>query len=436
MAEMEGARPTTSLPMAQLIRLSLYWLGLSSIFTGLSQINQGRLLYTNLVGKDSVGTALFALNIGGAVIALLLQPTIGTLSDYTITRWGRRKPYISVGSLLDVVFLLGVGWSNTLLAIAAFIVLLQISSNVAQGPFQGYVPDLVPAQQVGMASALVGLFSVLGNIAGFLIGTVAVTQHDYLLGAAALAALELSTMLGVVLRVQEGRTPKARAGRSWRTIAFEAWGTDILREHSFVALVRSRLFVLMGAAMIIQVGLIYLGQTFGVAEGDLGPPNAIIVGIAAAGNVLAVVPAGRLSDRIGRKKVIYGACALGAIGMTIVALAPALPVAYVGVGFYAVGSGMFLAVDWALMTDIIPKAATGRYMGMSNVATASAGILALGLGGLLLDLINRLLGYGAGPRAAFLLAAGFFLLGAFFLRPVDPKRREDVAVSPAPPSLA
>src|SRR4029077_6082628 len=117
---------------------------------------------------------------------------------------------------------------------------------------QGYVPDLVPAQQVGMASALVGLFSVLGNIAGFLIGTVAVTQHDYLLGAAALAALELTTMLGVVLRVQEGRTPKARAGRSWRTIAFEAWGTDILREHSFVALVRSRLFVLMGAAMIIQ----------------------------------------------------------------------------------------------------------------------------------------------------------------------------------------
>ncbi|HXR27382.1 MAG TPA: MFS transporter [Candidatus Baltobacteraceae bacterium] len=431
MTDAEGGRPTASLPAGQLVRLSLYWLGLSSIFTGLSQINQGRLEYTNLVGPDDIGTALFFINVGGAVIALLLQPTIGTLSDYTITRWGRRKPYIFVGSLLDVVFLLGVGASNTLLGIAVFIVLLQISSNVAQGPFQGYVPDLVPPRQVGLASALVGLFSVLGNIVGYLVGTLAVVQHDYLLGAAALALIELSTMLSVVIRVKEGRTPKARAGRSWRTIALEAWGTDILREHSFVALVRSRLFVLMGAAMIIQVGLLYLAQTFSVKQGDLGPPNAVIVAIAAIGNVLAVVPAGRLSDRIGRKTVIYAACAFGAVGMLIIAFAPAITVAFIGVGFYAVGSGMFLAVDWALMTDIIPKAATGRYMGMSNVATASAGILALGFGGLLLDLVNRLLGFGTGPRAAFLLAAVFFVLGAIFLRPVDPRRREDLPVAPA-----
>ncbi|HTS14990.1 MAG TPA: MFS transporter, partial [Candidatus Sulfotelmatobacter sp.] len=88
--------------------------------------------------------------------------------------------------------------------------------------------------------------------------------------------------------------------------------------------------------------------------------------------------------------------------------------------------------DWALMTDIIPKAATGRYMGLSNVATASAGILALGLGGLLLDLVNRLLGFGVGPRAAFLLAAAFFMLGAIFLRPVDPRRRDDVREAPSP----
>ncbi|HTS14901.1 MAG TPA: MFS transporter, partial [Candidatus Sulfotelmatobacter sp.] len=196
MTDQDAGRPTALLPGLQLVRLSLYWLGLSSIFTGLSQINQGRLVYAGLVGKDDVGTALFAINVGGAVIALLLQPTIGTISDYTISRWGRRKPYIFAGSILDVVFLLGVGSSNTLVAIAAFIVLLQISSNVAQGPFQGYVPDLVPARQVGTASALVGLFSVLGNIAGFAIGTVAVIRHDYLLGAATLAALELVTMLG------------------------------------------------------------------------------------------------------------------------------------------------------------------------------------------------------------------------------------------------
>ena len=109
----------------------------------------------------------------GAIIAIIVQPTVGSISDYTISRWGRRKPYIFIGSILDVVFLVGIANSNTLLAIAAFIALLQFSSNFAQGPFQGYVPDLVPAAQVGLASALVGLMQILGNVAGFVIGGIA-----------------------------------------------------------------------------------------------------------------------------------------------------------------------------------------------------------------------------------------------------------------------
>jgi MFS family permease len=374
-----------------------------------------------------VGTALFAINIGGTVIAILLQPTIGTISDYTMSRWGRRKPYIFIGSVLDVVFLLAIGSSNTLLAIAVFIILLQISSNFAQGPFQGYVPDLVPAGQVGLASALVGLFSVLGSIAGFLIGTIAVATNQWLLGAAALGVLELSTMLSVVIRVDEGKRVKDRAGRTWREIAMEAWGTDILRERSFLSLILSRLFVLMASSMLLQLGVLYLAQTFALKQDEIAIPQGVVVAIAAIGNIVAVVPAARLSDRIGRKRVIYASCALGAVGMSIVAAAPSVTVAYLGIAFYAVASGMFLAVDWALMTDIIPKASSGRFMGMSNVATASAGILALGLGGVLLDVVNRLLGYGTGPRAAFVLAVVLYGVGAFFLRPVDERRREEPA---------
>ena len=89
------------------------------------------------------------MNILGALVAVAVQPTIGVISDYTTSRWGRRKPYILIGSILDVVFLIGIANSNTLVAIAAFIALLQFSSNFAQGPFQGYVPDLVPAPRSG-----------------------------------------------------------------------------------------------------------------------------------------------------------------------------------------------------------------------------------------------------------------------------------------------
>src|SRR5215471_14156051 len=178
----DESRPTERLPIRELLRISLYWLGLSSIFAGLNTILTGRLQFTGLVPADEAGRALFLVEISGAIIAVIVQPTIGSISDYTVSRWGRRKPYIFVGSILDVVFLIGIASSNTLLAIAAFIALLQFSSNLAQGPFQGYVPDLVPGPQVGTASALVGLMQVLGNVTGFLIGASATSTHNYGLG--------------------------------------------------------------------------------------------------------------------------------------------------------------------------------------------------------------------------------------------------------------
>jgi MFS family permease len=88
---------------------------------------------------------------------------------------------------------------------------------------------------------------------------------------------------------------------------------------------------------------------------------------------------------------------------------------------------MFLAVDWALMTDIIPRVSSGRYMGLSNVATSSATVFAVATGGLFLDLFNSV-SPGLGPRAAFVLGAIYYVLAAFLLRPVEePDRRSRMA---------
>jgi MFS family permease len=419
-------RPTQALPLRQLIRMSLYWFGLSSIFAGLTAILAGRLEFTALVPPDEVGRTLFLLTIGGAVIAMIVQPTVGSISDYTTSRWGRRKPYILIGSLLDVVFLAGIAFSNELLAIAAFVTLLQFSSNLAQGPFQGYVPDLVPAKQVGLASALVGLLQILGNVGGFAIGALAIATRQYELGLLALGAVELATMLGVFFGVQEGRTPKSREGRSWRSIAAEAWGTDILRERSFLWLVGSRLAILMAGGVLVNLAAFYLHRAHGLTEAETGGAYLIMVGLVAIATILSVVPSARISDRVGRKKVIYASCVLGAIGIGLVAVAPILPVAYVGVAIYGISGGIFLAVDWALMTDIIPKASSGRFMGLSNVATASSGVLAVAIGGTLMDVVGGPTQAGSGPRAALVLAVVLFGVGALLLRPVNERRREDL----------
>jgi MFS family permease len=424
----EAGRPTATLPSWQLVRISLYWLGLTAVMGGITALLGNRLVAESFVPLSEQGDALFKMTALGAFIAMLVQPTVGTISDYTISRWGRRKPYIVIGSVLDVVFLFGIASSNTVVAIAVFVILVQISSNFAQGPFQGYVPDLVPAHQVGMASSLVGLFSVLGNVAGFGIAALAlalyaVVPSAFFVATMSLAALELATMVSVVFRVADGPAPRDRAGRSWLSIAGEAWGTDVLKERSFLFLVGSRFFVLMGAGVLVNGAVFFLSRSLALDTTAAGLAQLGILAVVVVSNLVAVVPAARLSDRIGRKPVIYVACALGAAGLAIVAVAPGVPVALVGTALFGIGSGSFLAVDWALMTDIIPKVAAGRYMGISNVATASSGVVAVAVAlGIVMDRVTVAIDPATGPRAAMIVGIVCYVIGALLLRPVREPR--------------
>jgi MFS family permease len=85
-----------------------------------------------------------------------------------------------------------------------------------------------------------------------------------------------------------------------------------------------------------------------------------------------------------------------------------------------IGAGMFISVDWALMVDIIPKVTAGRYMGISNVVTATSGAIAGAIGGIVIASTTSLTGdAGLGPRVALGLAVTFYALGALALVRVD-----------------
>ena len=134
-------------------------------------------------------------------------------------------------------------------------------------------------------------------------------------------------MVSVVVGVSNGPAPKPRGGRSWGSVAREVWGTDILRERSYVWLVASRLFFLMAGGILFAYVVIYLKNVFGYDESGAGTVNIAILVVVVIGNLLAVVPASRLSDRIGRKPIIYAACLTGAVGVALVAIAPHVVVA-------------------------------------------------------------------------------------------------------------
>jgi MFS family permease len=440
-------RPTKILPLYQLLTLSVYWLGITAIWQGLHAVVLPKRMEA-LVGPAAAGLAFDVVAFAGVIVAIIVQPTAGAISDYAITRWGRRKPFIVIGSLLDVVFLWAVASADTYIALVAAVVLLQFASNFAQGPFQGYVPDLVPARQVGLASGLMGIMTVLGGMAGVAIAGLGYLQIQpgmtdaqvralLFLPTIGLAVIEATTMIVLALTVDEGRAAIPRQGRSWWRIGLSAWGTDILQQRSYVWLLVSRLCYLAMPGVISGYAIWVFERSFHLPPDQAAPLLLGTVAIVSVSAVLATIPAARLSDRMGRKRVINISFLLGAIGVLGVALSPALPLTLLALVPLGLSGGSFLVVDWALMTDIIPKAHSGRYMGISNVATASAGPIGLALAGVILYLVTRaglptpsandldstLL--GEAPRAAIGSMLVFIGIAAWALRRVDETRRED-----------
>ncbi len=440
-------RPTRDLPLRQLLTLSIYWLGINAMWTGLHVIVLPKRMEA-FFGPASAGLGMGVITIAGVVTAVLVQPTVGAISDYAVTRWGRRKPFIVIGSLLDIAFLWAVAAADTYLAVVLALVLLQFASNFAQGPFQGYVPDLVPARQVGRASGLMGVMIILGGMVGVGIAALGYLQLQPGMAEPAVRALlfwptvalgfvEAATMVVLALTVDEGRAAIPREGRSWTRIALSAWGTDILRERSYVWLLISRLCYLAMPGVVTAYAVFVLERSFHLPP-ESATPYLLVTGLLIAlSTAVATVPAARLSDRIGRKRVIYLSYGMAAIGVFGIAVSPMLELTLLSLVPIGFSAGAFLVVDWALMTDIIPKARAGRYMGISNVATASAGPVGLTLAGVVLFLVNQaglptatsadlestLL--GVAPRAAIGSMLLFLAIAAWSLRRVEEHRRDD-----------
>jgi len=434
MTETGPEQPRIRLPLSQLVTLSIYWFGIQTIWGGLNiTIIPGRL---DDLSRDTQGTLLAIVLLAGAVAPIIIQPTVGVISDYTVTRWGRRKPYIVIGSLLDVVFLAGLAFNNDFVSMVAFYFLLQVSSNFAQGPFQGYVPDLVPANQVGTASGLMGLMLTLGTIAGVGIATLGGPGFldNLALATMALGLVEVVTMIVLVATVDEGRAAPKRT-RPWREIALSAWGRDILQQRDVLWLLLVRLLFL-GAynATVIAIG--YFRRSHGLSADDADATVFLATAIVGVSTAIAVVPGGQLSDRFGRRPVIWTAALIAGTGLLGVALAPTPELAIASWVPFGIGMGTFLSADWALMADVIPKHTAGRYMGILNAGTAMAGPAFIIVAGPVQDLVAAGFGDAAGPRVAMGVAAGFVALSALALTRVNPRRREDEHLPSAKPTVA
>jgi MFS family permease len=249
--------------------------------------------------------------------------------------------------------------------------------------------------------------------------------------------LEVALAAATFRWVREGPAARDRGGRSWTAVAKEAWGTDVLKERSFLRMTGVRLAFMAGVGVFVNISLLYVERSLGQSDPTARSTwqYAAIV-MLAIGVAISTIPSGRLSDRLGRKPVIYGAIGLSAAGLAILALAPEPIWAMPGALILGLGSGAYLAVDWALMTDVIPLAASGRYMGLANIANSISGPVGLVVGGILMDLAWRVGNEPAGPRIAVLTGIVGLGIAAWLLRGVHPRRDPRQLTTPPSPVAA
>ncbi len=408
--------PVKPLSLVQILVVNAYWIGLSFMWNSLHVIILPAVLLT-MVPENLKHTYLGLLTFTGLIVAMVIQPISGAISDRWSSPWGRRRPLISLGTVFDFLFLGFLAWSGGLGWLALGYIGLQFSSNIAHGPMQGLMPDVVPPRQLGFASGIKNLMDMAGLvIASLLIGRIyAPDTHHPVLPVGLIAAVLFITVLITILGVHE-KPHHAESGVSIKKSLRQEFAIDWKTNRSYAWLIGSRLFFLIAIYGIQVFAQYYIGDVLAVAN-PVKLTGDLLAAITLALLVFALV-GGWLGDRIGHKRVLYLACLIGSAGCFLLLWARTPGTLLLFGGLFGVGIGLFLTANWALANSLAPVDEAGKFLGLTNLATAGAAAVSR-LEGPFIDLLNN-----ARP-GAWWGYAGLFLFGvvcigvsAIFLRNV------------------
>lgn len=365
-----------------------------------------------------VNTYVAILDTFGAAFAIVWQPAIGALSDGNRARIGRRRPFIAIGVVGDIIFLTIMAFVTSYWMLLIVYALFQMASNTAQGPYQGMLPDQVPADQRAEASGYYGSMNMVGTIFGFIVVGAILIPTGHLRIAILTLPLVVAVAGALVFFGVADRRVTRRSSQPVARSIFLSFAIDARKYRDFAWLMVSRLFFLMAPVGISTYALNFIRYTFNYSEGKASLYSSALQALVVVFAAVMSLSAGFLADRYGKKRLVAAACLIGAVGSSLLIFAPSLVWILVFGVIVGISLGVFLSVDWAFMTDLIPKAEAGRYMGVSNIATASAGFIARPILGPIIDAFNNNRTSAVGYRVMFGIVTGFYLIAFVTLRPV------------------
>lgn len=349
-----------------------------------------------------------------AVIALLSGPFFGQLSDRTTARWGMRRPWLLGGLVVGVAGLGVLSVAETIPVMLVGWCITQLGFSALNAALAALLIDHIPEFQRGKVSGLVGMCQAVGVVTGvFLVQFVgsSITLMFLVPGALAAAAV---IILSVVLR-DRLLEPADRSRYDLRAFARSFW-VNPLRHPGFGWAWLGRFLMMTGFAILQTYQVYYLSDQLGFAA-DLIPGLVLqSTLVLTATVVLSSIGCGWLSDRIRRRKVfVLGSAAVYGMAMIVVATAQGWSTFLIGMVIGGLALGAYLAVDLALVAQVLPNggATAAKDLGVFNIANAVPQMVAPAIAPIFLAI-----GAGGNYTALFIGAAVFSLLGAFAIQPI------------------
>lgn len=487
----------------QILAISIFWLALNFHWAALGIIIVPDQVL-KIVGSANKGLGLAYVLVPGAFVSLLANPFFGMLSDRTrgrLAAWGRRRPYILLGTLVNVAALIWMALAGDIFSLAAAYALVQFSSNAAQAPFHALLPDIVPEAQRGLASGVMGFLATIGTVGGVIVAGMLIHvdrplieyQQSLWLTYGIVIAILVMLMLITIVSVHEsrGRSAQLKAqeeqllhqnpisagtapseptelpwfrrirrstvinvlgtllvtGIAWGLIALWNLGhngpganlqingdfTQVIleiivtvgllrlfdfnprRDPDFAWVLLTRLVMMLGIYTIQTYLLYYMRDAVGVKDPEQQTTNFVI--IVSLTSVVSALAAGWLSDRFGRKRMVYFSGGFMALVGFIFIITHSLPIVLAAGGIFGLGYGAYQSVDWALVADVLPSRHNyARDMGVWNISLSLPQVIAPVIGGPLIDSFARAGHPIIGYQVIFGLAILYCLIGTVAVR--------------------
>jgi MFS family permease len=404
-------RPALAEPTEPVGRAWVVWLSLISIavwagFFGPIQV----LLAQQAEAVDAAHKeTVLALVTGlGAAVSTVLNPVWGAFSDRTVLRIGRRLPWVLGGLVVGVVAMVVLSQATTVLAMCVGWCLAQGGLNAMLAAITATVPDQVPVLQRGAVGGWLAIAQTLGVVlgSGIAMATGSIAA-GYLTTAGLLVVLSLPYCLDSrdVALAPEDRPPfdALRFVRSF-------WVSP--REHpDFAWAWITRFLMNLANALLLLYLLYYLQDAVDLSRKAAEAGVFRLTLLYAVLTVVTAILGGIWSDRLARRKVFVTVSGyVIAAALLLLAFVHSYPGAYVGAAILGIGFGIYTAVDFALITQVLPTDADrAKDLGVINIANALPQVLAPGVAALVL-------GLGAGYPTLYVLAALAAVLGSFLVR--------------------